>query len=50
MMNVANRNSNAIGALQKAVETRRVWMEALSGKIGKEELNSKGIRFIQVTE
>ncbi len=47
---VANKHSNALKALEKAMEVRNVWMQALSGKIGKEELNKKGIRFMAVAE
>ena len=36
--------------LKKAMEVRRVWMQALSGRIGKEELEAKGIRFMSVKE
>ena len=37
-------------ALEKAMEVRRVWMQALSGKISKKELDAKGIRFMAVAE
>jgi hypothetical protein len=46
----ANKQSNAAMALEKAMEVRRVWMQALSGKISKKELDAKGIRFMAVTE
>lgn len=46
----ANKQSNAAMALEKAMEVRRVWMQALSGKIGKKELDAKGIRFMAVAE
>ena len=46
----ANKQSNAAMALEKAMEVRRVWMQALSGKISKKELDAKGIRFIAVAE
>ena len=50
MNTTANKQSNAFSALEKAMEVRRVWMQALSGKIGKEELDARGIRFIAVSE
>ena len=37
-------------ALKKAMEVRRVWMQALSGKVSKEELNAKGIRFMAISK
>jgi len=46
----ANKQSNAAMALEKAMEVRRVWMQALSGKISKKELDAKGIRFMAVAE
>ena len=46
----ANKQSNAAMALEKALEVRRVWMQALSGKISKKELDAKGIRFMAVAE
>ena len=46
----ANKQSNAAIALEKAMEVRRVWMQALSGKISKKELDAKGIRFMAVAE
>ena len=50
MTNISKHKTTAMDALQKAVERRRVWMDALMGKIGKEELESKGIRFINIAE
>ena len=50
MNTVANKQRNATMALEKAIEVRRVWMQALSGKIGKEELSARGIRFMGVKE
>jgi hypothetical protein len=44
------KQSNAAIALEKAMEVRRVWMQALSGKISKKELDAKGIRFMAVAE
>ena len=50
-MNTAMNNRNsATAALEKAMEVRRVWMEALSGKVDKKVLDEKGIRFMAVTE
>ena len=46
----ANKQSNAAMALEKAMEVRRMWMQALSGKISKKELDAKGIRFMAVAE
>ena len=46
----ANKQSNAAMALEKAMEVRRVWLQALSGKISKKELDAKGIRFMAVAE
>ena len=46
----ANKQNNAAMALEKAMEVRRVWMQALSGKISKKELDAKGIRFMAVAE
>lgn len=46
----AYKQSNAAMALEKAMEVRRVWMQALSGKISKKELDAKGIRFMAVAE
>ena len=46
----ANKQSNAAMTLEKAMEVRRVWMQALSGKISKKELDAKGIRFMAVAE
>jgi hypothetical protein len=50
MNTVAHHQGNATMALEKAMEVRRVWMQALSGKIGKEQLDAKGIRFMAVKE
>lgn len=50
MNTIANKSENAIMALKKAMEVRRVWMQALSGKISKEELDKKGIRLMAVSE
>ena len=50
MNTAADKQSNAFVALEKAMEVRRVWMHALSGKIGKEELDAKGIRFMAISE
>lgn len=50
MNTVANKTNGAFKALEKAMEVRRVWMQALSGKIGKEELDAKGIRFMAISE
>ena len=46
----ANKQSNAAMALEKAMEVRRVWMQALSGKISKKELDANCIRFMAVAE
>ena len=46
----ANKQINAAMALEKAMEVMRVWMQALSGKISKKELDAKGIRFMAVTD
>lgn len=50
MNTTANKQSDAFIALEKATEVRRVWMQALSGKISKEELDAKGIRFMPISE
>lgn len=50
MSTVNNKQQNATMALKKAMEVRRVWMQALSGNIGKEELDAQGIRFMAVTK
>ena len=50
MNTVSNNPVSATMALKKAMEVRRVWMQALSGKIGKDELDARGIRFIAVTK
>ena len=50
MNTVVNKHNDAYMALKKAMEVRRVWMQALSGRIGKEELEAKGIRFMSVKE
>ena len=50
MNTTANKQRNAFIALEKAMEVRRVWMQALSGKISKEELDAKGIRFMSISE
>ena len=50
MNTIANKSENAIMALKKAMEVRRVWMQALLGKISKEELDKKGIRLMAVSE
>ncbi|MBQ7552863.1 MAG: hypothetical protein IJT46_00700 [Bacteroidaceae bacterium] len=50
-METALKNRNdAVMALKKAIEVRNVWMQALSGKISKEELNARGISFIAVSK
>lgn len=36
--------------LKKTIEVKCAWMQALSGKISKEELEAKGIRFMAVSE
>jgi amino acid permease len=46
----SNNQKDAIEALKKAMEIRHIWMQALSGKISKEELDAKGVRFMAVTE
>lgn len=46
MTTATNKQQDATMALKKAMEVRHVWMQALSGKIGKEELDARGIRFI----
>ena len=43
-------NKTNIPSLEKAMEVRRMWMQALSGKISKKELDAKGIRFMAVAE
>ena len=50
MNTAANKTEKASMALKKAIEVRRAWMQALSGKISKEELEAKGIRFMAVSE
>lgn len=50
MNTTANKQNKAAIALEKAMEVRRVWMQALSGKIDKAELDARGIRFMAVTE
>ena len=50
MKTIANKREKATRALEKAMEVRRVWMQALAGKIGKEELNAKGVRFMAITK
>lgn len=50
MNTIANSQVSATAALKKAMEVRRVWMQALSGKVSKEELDAKGIRFMAVKE
>ena len=50
MNTAANKQVNAFIALEKAMEVRRLWMQALSGKISKEELDAKGIRFMSISE
>lgn len=37
-------------ALKKAIEIRRIWMQALLGEVSKAELDAKGIHFIAVSE
>lgn len=50
MDTVSNKPRNASMAFKKAMEVRRVWMQALSGKVSKAELDAKGIRFMAVSE
>lgn len=48
MNTIANKHEKATKALEKAMEVRRVWMQALAGKISKDELDAKGIHFMAV--
>lgn len=50
MNTTVNNQNSAFIALEKAMEVRRVWMQALLGKIGKEELDARGIRFMAIAE
>ena len=50
MKAVSNKQRNATVALEKAMEVRRIWMQALSGKVDKAELDARGIRFIGVAK
>ncbi len=48
--NITISKNQAIAAFHNAIETRRIWMDALAGRISKEELDKKGIKFINVVE
>lgn len=48
MNTIANKHEKATKALEKAMEVRCVWMQALAGKISKDELDAKGIHFMAV--
>lgn len=50
MNNTADNQINAIKSIEKAMEVRRIWIQALAGKVSKQELDEKGIRFIAVAE
>jgi len=47
---VENKQISASMAFKKAMEVRRIWMQALAGKVSKEELDAKGIRVMAVSE
>ena len=49
-MNTTGKKNSAEVALKKAIEVRKVWMQALSGKISKSELDAAGISFMAISE
>lgn len=48
-MNTTGKKNSAEVALKKAIEVRKVWMQALSGKISKSELDAAGISFMAIS-
>ena len=49
-MKTTGKKNSAEVALKKAIEVRKVWMQALSGKISKSELDAAGISFMAISE
>ena len=49
-INTIGKKNRAEAALKKAIEVRKVWMQALSGKISKSELDATGISFMPISK
>lgn len=47
---MSHNQDNSVRAIEKAIEKRRLWMQALAGKVSKQELDEKGFSFIAVVE